>query len=242
MKNFVLLFCIVFVGICYKSIAQETEVDASKPTNLYTQFNAQFEYQSHKNSGDLFGTRLNLQYAFNPDNLLFVELPLLYNSATDKFGLSDTRLRYFYVPKRNLTERILAIAPFADITVPTGKFENGLGSSFWSLSAGMVVGVVITPKVALFPGLGYVHLTSPKAYEGGSKNGINIQTNLSVSFNKRMFVFINPILTLFDEALWSGEFNFNYMAKPNKLKFNIGYFPVFTNDIHSIRAGVTFFL
>ena len=45
-------------------------VDASKPTNLYTQINGAFEYQAHQNSSDLYGTRINVQYAFDPDNLL----------------------------------------------------------------------------------------------------------------------------------------------------------------------------
>jgi len=117
-----------------------------------------------------------------------------------------------------------------------------LGSSSWSLSGGMLAGLVLTSKIALFPGVGYVHITKPRAFVGISKNGINLQTNMSVKFNSKLFLFVNPIVTIFDEALWSAEFNLNYVAKPNKLKFNIGYFPVFTNDIHTLKAGATVFL
>lgn len=222
-------------------LAQETEVDASKPTNLYTQINTVLEYQNHKSGDNIYGTRINAQYTFDPDNLLLVEFPLLYNSGTEEFGLSDTRIRYFHAAKRNLSKNIIAIAPYADITIPTGKFDKGLGSSSWTLSGGLVVGMVLTKQIALFPGIGYVHITEPSKFDGESQNGINIQTNMSVKFSKRAFVFVNPIVTILDDALWSGEFNFNYMAKPNKLKLNIGYYPLFTQNVHTIRSGATFY-
>ncbi|MDN5210499.1 hypothetical protein QQ020_00530 [Fulvivirgaceae bacterium BMA12] len=222
-------------------IAQETEVDASKPTNLYTQINTLLEHQNPESRDNIYGTRLNIQYTFNPDNLLLVELPILYNSATEKFGLSDMRMRYFYAARRNLTKAIIAIAPFVDVTLPIGKFEDGLGSSSWTLSAGTVIGIILTQKIALFPGVGYVHVTEPEDFDGKAQNGINIQTNMSISFSQRAFVFINPIVNILDEMLWSGEFNFNYMAKPNKLKLNLGYFPLFTQDVHTLRSGATFY-
>ncbi len=233
----------IFIALLFfeNALAQKTEVDASKPTNLYTQLNTVFEYQKRKIDGDVYGARFNMQFSFNPDNLLLMELPLLYNSQTEKFGLSDMRLRYFYAAKRNLSKTFIAIAPYADITLPTGRFSEGLGSSSWALSGGLVVGMVLTQKIALFPGVGYVHITKPKDYIGQSKNGVNIQTNMSVKFNERVFMFINPIVTILDNTLWSGEFNFNYMAKPNKLKLNIGYYPSFTQDIHTIRTGATFY-
>ena len=233
-------FC-AFTLVAQDNDATQT-VDASKPTNLYTQVNAAFEYQSRKDSPDLYGTRINVQYAFNPDNLLLVELPLLYNEGTDKFGLSDTRVRYFHAAKRNITKRLIAIAPYVDITMPTGSFKNGLGLDVWSLSAGVVAGYVLTPKIAMFPGVGYVHVTEPNDYVGKSQNGVNFQTNMSISFSDRAFLFVNPIVTILSDTIWTGEFNFNYMITPNKLKVNAGYFPNFTNDINTIRVGATIFL
>ncbi len=238
------LLILLFIGHLQMN-AQENEqgnVDASKPTNLYTQLNGAFEYQSNKNSPDLYGTRFNVQYAFDPDNLLLVEIPLLYNDGTEKFGLSDTRVRYFHALKRNISKRLIAIAPYADITIPTGSFKNGLGTNVWSLSAGMVAGYVVSPKIAMFPGVGFVHITKPNDYIGKSQSGVNFQTNMSVSFSQRAFLFINPIVTVLSDTFWSGEFNFNYMVTPNKFKVNVGYLPNFTNDINIIRVGATLFL
>jgi opacity protein-like surface antigen len=241
-KSLIIVLAILFSSL---TIAQEAEVqtvDASKPTNLYTQVNGAFEYQSHKNGSDLYGTRFNVQYAFNPDNLLLVELPFLYNEGTEKFGLSDMRVRYFHAAKRNISERFIAIAPYADITIPSGSVNNGLGADIWSLTGGVVFGYVLTPKIALFPGVGYVHVTDSDKSGIASQNGVNFQTNMSINFSKKTFLFVNPIVTILDRTLWTGELNLNYMVKPSKLKTNIGYYPDFTNDIHTFRIGATIFL
>ncbi len=243
MKTKSILLITLFITSFLFAQEEETQsVDASKPTNLYTQVNGAFEYQSHKNGSDLYGTRFNVQYAFNPDNLLLVEVPFLYNEGTEKFGLSDMRFRYFHAAKRNITQRFIAIAPYADITAPTGSVKHGLGSDVWSLAGGVVFGYVLTPKIAMFPGVGYVHVNDFKKDRFEPQNGVNFQTNMSINFTQRAFLFINPIVTLLDRTLWTGELNFNYMVKQNKLKANIGYYPDFTNDIHTFRAGATIFL
>jgi hypothetical protein len=235
------VFC--FLSICVSAQDADTSaVDASKPTNLYTQVNAAFEYQSNKDGYDLYGTRINVQYAFDPDNLLLVEVPLLYNEGTEKFGISDTRVRYFHAAKRNITKRLIAIAPYADITIPTGSLSNGLGGDVWSLAAGVVAGYVISPKIAMFPGVGFVHVTDSDKRGVDSQNGINFQTNMSISFSPRSFLFVNPIVTVLDRTLWTAELNYNYMITPNKLKVNAGYYPDFSNDINTFRLGATLFL
>jgi hypothetical protein len=157
--NYKVLFFVAIISMMATN-AQESkqEIDPSKPTNLYTQFNVLAEVNSGENT---YGTRLNFQYAFNPDNLLLVEIPLLYNDFTKKFGLSDTRVRYFRAVKRNITKRLIAIAPYADVSIPTGSAKNGLGSDRWSLAAGVVAGYIVSPKISMFPGVGLVHLTAP---------------------------------------------------------------------------------
>ena len=242
LSNTLLLACF-FMSMTMS--AQDTDastVDASKPTNLYTQVNAAFEYQANKDGDDRYGTRINVQYAFDPDNLLLVEVPLLYNEGTDKFGISDTRVRYFHAAKRNITKRLIAIAPYADITIPTGSLSNGLGGDVWSLAAGVVAGYVISPKIAMFPGVGFVHVTDSDKRGVDSQNGINFQTNMSISFSPRSFLFVNPIVTVLDRTLWTAELNYNYMITPNKLKVNAGYYPDFSNDINTFRLGATLFL
>ncbi len=237
MKQFRSIF-ILFLLTVFAAQAQNEEVqviDPSKPTNLYTQFNALAEFSS--NDGyNLYGTRLNFQYAFNSDNLVLVEVPLLYNDATKVFGLSDMRIRYFSAVKRNLNKTVIAIAPLIDITVPTGSAENGLGGDTWSLAGGLVVGLVLSENISLFPGANYVYLTKPK------ESGFGLQTNMSVKFSPNTFLFLNPIVTFFSfDTIWQAELNINHIVIPNKFKVNAGWYPNFTNNINDFRAGATVF-
>lgn len=233
-KSFICCF-FLFVTVLFSQESGNRTIDPSKPTNLYTQLNTLAEFTSGEGY-NMYGTRINYQYAINPDNLILAEVPLLYNDATDKFGLSDVRVRYFYAAKRNLSPTVIAVVPFADITIPTGSAENGLGGDTWSIGVGGVVGLALNQKVSLFPGLSYVYLT-----ESGS-SGFGLQTNLSYKFNQRSFVFVNPIVTFFDfDTVWQGEFNFNHIVTPNKFKVNAGWYPNFTSKSDTFRVGCTFY-
>ena len=234
--KFIYIFTMLSCSISFAQEKPTQEIDPSKPTNLYTQFNTLSEINKY-DEFSTYGTRLNFEYAFNPDNLLLVEVPFLYNDLTKKTGLSDTRIRYFNAVKRNISKTIIAIAPFVDISIPTGNSNYGLGEGTWSLAAGAVVGMVISEKVALFPGVNYVYLTKL------SESGFGLQTNMSVSFSKKSFLFVNPIVTFFSfDTIVQAELNYNYILKPNKFKVNLGWLPNFTNNINTIRLGATFFL
>jgi hypothetical protein len=259
MKKLIYFFACLIISISSKAqdtttivepIPAEKEIDASKPTNLYTQVNVLPEYQNIKNGSDLYGSRFNIQYAANADNLFIVEVPFLHSTATNKTGLSDLRVRYFSAVKRNITPRLIALAPFLDITAPTGSVKNGLGTGSWSLSAGAVIGYIVTSRFAVFPGVGYVHLTKPNYFADSvsfKSNGVGLQLNGSFSFSKRTFMFINPTPSFINtngtwKSFWSGDFSVNRIVVPNKLKLNVSFNPDITNEIYVYRAGATFYL
>jgi len=233
------------------SSTTKKDIDPSKPTNLYTQVNLNLEYQNGKKQ-NLFGARVNVQYALNPDNLFLVEIPLLYNDATSRFGVGDMRIRYFNAIKRNITKSFIAIAPFADISVPTGSYKNGLGTSSWSLGAGVVFGFILSKKLSLFPGINYVHQTKPNSElipeeSKFTSNGVGFQFNASYVINKQTFLFINPIPVFINtngswNSSWTAECSFNRIIVPNKFKMNVGWYPNFTANTNTFRLGGTFFL
>jgi hypothetical protein len=246
------LFFLITISVkAQDSEELKQEIDPTKPTNLYTQVNANLEYQSGKNQ-NLYGVRANVQYAFNPDNLLLVELPLLYNDRTSKFGLSDMRLRYFTAVKRNISKSFIAIAPFLDISIPSGSYENGLGTSRWSLAGGVVFGFIISPQLAIFPGASYVYITKPNTdlipdVNKFSSNGIGFQFNASYKFNKSTYMFINPTPSFLNtngiwKSYWSGELNLNKIITPNKFKVNVGWSPNFTSEVHIFKIGATLYI
>ncbi|MBX3240367.1 MAG: hypothetical protein KIT80_02045 [Chitinophagaceae bacterium] len=230
--------------------ADKQDIDPTKPTNLYTQLITSLEYQHFKNK-QLFGVRGNIQYAFNKDNLMLLEIPILYNVETGKVGIGDSRFRYFTAVKRNISKSFIAIAPMVDITLPFGSYKNGIGGSAWSIAAGSIFGFVITPKFSVFPGVTYVHVTKPGSklipdeYKVSS-NGIGLQFNASIILDKRTFIFINPTPAFMNtkgdwQTIWTGEFIPSVIITPNKFKVQLYWMPNFTADSHMIRAGCTFY-
>jgi hypothetical protein len=259
MKNSVQLFFSTLLFLFFLPIflyaqllvRQKKEIDPSKPTNLYTQVNANLDFRSGANQ-NMYGIKTNVQYAFNPNNLLMLELPLLYNDRTSYMGISDCRVRFFNAVKRNINKTIIAIAPFADITMPTGNYEKGLGTTSWTLSAGCVVGLRVTKKLSLFPGLSYIHITKPgtelipDAYKFVS-NGLGLQFNASYRFTKRTFLFVNPTPSFLYandvwKTIWTADISINKIITPNKFKVNLGFSPNFTNDLYTFKFGGTLYL
>lgn len=100
LATIVLVFTTGYAFSQQDSLPAATDIDPSKPTNLYTQVNLALESQSG-NGTDVYGIRTNIQYAPNADNLFVVEVPVLCNSNTSSFGISDPRVRYFKAVKGN---------------------------------------------------------------------------------------------------------------------------------------------
>jgi hypothetical protein len=252
MKKLLFIFILFLsLAITNKTNAQKKDIDPSKPTNLYTEVNANAEYTSGKEQ-NVYGVRANISYAIDMDNLILAEIPYLKNDKTSKSGIGDLRIRYFTAIKRNISPMLIAIAPFADISIPTGKFEDGLGTSCWSISAGSIVGLIFSDAFALFPGIGVVHVTKPNTdlipdEAKKTSTGIGFQFNASYSFNKSTYIFINPNPSIMNyngiwKAYWAADINLNKIFVPNKFKMNVYWGPNFTNETHSFRLGATFFL
>jgi hypothetical protein len=250
LKLFLLGISLVFNISAQDSLGKK-DIDPSKPTNLYTQVNVNLEYQNRKD-GEFWGTRVNFQKAFNPNNLLLGELPFLYNVNSGKFGLADIRLRYYNIIKRNISKKFIALGAFGDVTAPTGKYDNGFGGSSWSLAAGVITGFTLSKSFSFFPGISYIHLTKPTTDKipedlKSTSNGIGLQFNASVRLNKSTFMFINPVPTFINtngdwNANWLAEFSLNKIIIPNKFKMNFAYNPNFSNGVFILRLGATWFL
>ncbi|HLO80662.1 MAG TPA: hypothetical protein VK166_06875 [Chitinophagaceae bacterium] len=209
------------------------------------------EYQN-RTGADVWGPRINVQKAFNPNNMAIVEVPFQFNTETGKFGISDLRVRYFNVLKRNISRKFIALAAFTDITAPTGKYENGFGTSNWSLAFGVITGFTFSKRFSFFPGISYIHLTKPTTESIPDQfktvsDGIGLQFNASIILNKSTFIFINPIPSFLNtngdwNSNWLAEFSLNKIIKPNKFKINISYNPNFNNGNYILRLGATVFL
>lgn len=248
--SLIILFTLI-ISFETKSQDAKKDIDPSKPTNLYTEVNSNIEYTS-LTKNKIYGLRVNISYAMNSDNLFLIEIPYLKNDMTSKSGIGDLRVRYFTAIKRNISPTLIAIAPFADISIPTGKFEDGLGTSCWSISVGSIAGLVFSEKFALFPGVGILHITKPETGtipEEAKKTstGIGFQFNASYSFDKNTYIFVNPNPSILNyngiwKTYWAADINLNKIFIPNKFKMNVYWGPNFTNETNTYRLGATFYL
>lgn len=234
-------------GVTAQDFSSSKKIDPSNAGNLYTQINTGLEYKHVHGAYNLYGMRVNGQYAFNPNNLLLFEVPVMYNDKTEKFGVSDLRVLYYSAVWRHPKSTFSFLIPFIDVTIPTGSYTHGLGSGRWTFTTGLITGVILNKRVSIFPGLGYIHSTkNRKDIPGDTRaNGFSIQTNASVKLSRHSYVFINPIFAYIHsfhawKANWSGELNYNYMIKPT-FKINARWNPDFTNKSHLYRLGTTFY-
>jgi len=249
------IYVVILLGTVFSLTAtaqhKKQEIDPSKPTNMYTEVSVNLDYKK-SDAENMYGVRGSISYAINPDNLLMAEIPVYRNDLTGKTGLSDIRVRYFTAVKRDISHTFIAVAPFLDVTMPTGNFENGLGASSWSISAGSVIGLMLSEQFGLFPGLGIVHLTKPGTdlipdSEKFTSTGLGFQFNASYSFDKNTYLFVNPTPSIMNtngtwKTYWAGEASLNRIFIPNILQMSLYWGPNFTNKTNSYRLGASFYL
>jgi hypothetical protein len=228
------------------------EIDPAKPTNFYTQVNVAVEYSFGK-ADELMGTRVSGQYTFNPNNLVLFELPLLYNLDRKAGGLGDIRLRYFGILKKDYSKtfpRVATIAPTMDLVLPTGSYENGLGSSSLVVSPGLVWGWFFSEKMQVFPIISYQHISKPGSdlisdQLNYDRHGITFQAIANYSFSKKTFLQVTPIYAINDLSRggesFTTEFKFSHLPTSTS-KIQIFVREEFTRRQTTINAGYTLFL
>ena len=231
-------------------LGQAQEIDASKPTNFYPLLDNSIEYNSRETGGSLFGYRAQLIYPPSEAHLFLTEVPLLYNDKSGKFGLGDLRLRYFYLPYKNYDNFIGAFGPSIDIFAPTGSFEDGLGSSSWVLTPGVMGGLMLAEWIQAFVVVSYQYTGKrtdaiPESQKK-ERSGITFQSITPVVFSDKFFAQVTPIYALNDlddssSNRYIQEVLLQYAITPT-LQASAFWRGVFEDNDHTFRMGLTFFL
>lgn len=231
--------------------AHAQEIDASKPTNFYPLLDSSFEYNSRKMGGNLLGYRAQFIYPPSATHLILGEVPLLYNDSTEKFGLGDVRARYFFLPYRDYSQFFGAFGPSIDVFMPTGSFENGLGSKSWVVSPGVTAALMLAERIQAFPILSYSYTSKPDTdlipeAEKKTRHGINLQAIVPIVFSPEAFVQVTPVFAVND--LDDGSLNryiqeilFQYAVTPT-VQMSFFWRGVFDDDDHTFRVGIVNYL
>ena len=236
------------LNVTYAQEAEET-IDASKPTNFYSFLDNTVEYTTTP-SASLFGYRGVMTITPGDKHQIFAELPLLYNTKTEKFGISDIRGRYFYLPYKNYDNFFGAFGPSVDIYAPTGSYSNGLGTGRWILSPGVMAGLMVSEQVQFFPVLSYQYQSKilesvPENTINQEQHGITLQLITTLAFIDNSFFQVTPIYQLNDiteerKDRYVQEVLFAYFFA-EKQQVSFFFRGNFQDDIYTVRAGYTLF-
>ena len=108
-KRFKILLTCFFLFNLFNTSAQYSSTphfDPSKPTNVYDRLSNNLEYNFLRNGSRTYGYRANLVLvSHNQRNSVHIEIPLLYSTFSQKFGLSDIRFRYYWIPYKDYSKK-----------------------------------------------------------------------------------------------------------------------------------------
>src|SRR5204863_8132116 len=126
-------------------------------TNFYDRLTNSFEYNYLNSGRRSYGYRANLVWASHKQrHSAQLEIPLLYATSSKKFGLSDLRIRYYWLPYKNYSKKPGAFGFAFDSYLPTGSSKDGLGRGRWIVAAGLSTAFVFG-KFSSFPIVSYLY-------------------------------------------------------------------------------------
>jgi hypothetical protein len=244
----VCMFFLCQLKISAQSTTPFRQIDPSKPTNLYTRLSNNAEYSFLQSGKRLYGYRANFVWASGRQrHSVHVELPFLYATSSKKFGLSDIRFRYYWIPYKNYTKKPGAFGFVIDTYAPTGKPEDDLGRGRWIVAPGLSTAFVFG-KFSTFPIISYLYsgeMMSSKIPDTGKKSfdGYMIQSICVYKIDKKSYLDCTPIF-MKNSYTNSGkddfilEGNYLYMVKQNKMQAGCFVRRIFHGNVTTIRAAV----
>jgi hypothetical protein len=249
-KRFKILLTCFFLFSLFNTSAQDsssTHFDPSKPTNLYDRLSNNLEYNFLRNGSRTYGYRANLVLASHDQrNSVHIEIPLLYSSFSQKFGLSDMRFRYYWIPYKNYSKKPGAFGFLADSYVPTGSLKDGLGRGRWIFAPGLSTAFVFG-RFSTFPIISYLYSSEIKGSKissqgAGALNGYMIQSICVYKFKKSYLdctpIFIKNSYSNGGKDDFVMEGNYLYMIKPNKMQVGCFARRYFHGNSTTLRAAL----
>ncbi|MEO6329689.1 MAG: hypothetical protein ABIO55_12185 [Ginsengibacter sp.] len=246
--SFVCMFFLCLVKTSAQNTTPTGQIDPSKPTNQYTRLSNNLEYNFLKAGKRTYGYRANFIWASpRQHHSLYMELPLLYATVSQKFGLGDMRFRYYWVPYKNYVKKPGAFGFAIDSYIPTGKLDDGLGRNRWIFAAGLSSAFVFG-RFSTFPYIYYLHsgeIMSNKLSGTAKKalNGYIIQSICVYKINKKSYLDCTPI---FIKNSYSNagkddfvaEGNYLYMVKQNKIQVGCFARRYFKGNTTTLRVNM----
>jgi hypothetical protein len=248
-KAFGILLTCFFLFISFNASAQDSltaRFDPSKPTNLYDRLSNNLEYNYLKNGSRTYGYRANLVLASRDQrNSVHIEVPFLYSTSSQKFGLSDLRLRYYWIPYKHYSRKPGAFGLLLDTYMPTGSFKNGLGRGRWIFASGLSTAFVFG-RFSTFPIIAYLYSSEIKDSKNSSPgsealSGYIVQSICVYKFRKSYLdctpIFMKNSYSNSGKDDFVLEGNYLYMVKANKMQVGCFARRYFHGNSTTLRAS-----
>ena len=249
-KTFGILVTCFFLLNLFNASAQDSltaRFDPSKPTNLYDRLSNNLEYNFLKNGSRTYGYRANLVLASRDQrNSVHIEIPLLYSTFSQKFGLSDIRLRYYWIPYKHYSRKPGAFGLLLDSYMPTGSLKNGLGRGRWIFAPGLSTAFVFG-RFSTFPIISYLYSgeirgSKTSSMGAGTLNGYMIQSICVYKFRKSYLdctpIFMKNSYSNNGKDDFVLEGNYLHMVKPNKMQVGCFARRYFHGKSTTLRAAL----
>jgi hypothetical protein len=237
--------------------------DASNPADTVSSLtlNLEWRHNEHGDTGrtDTFGVRVQAKLGIAKPFFVLLEMPFLYayndqttDSATNpdgaapsKFGISDLRIRAFYLPYMKQTIGFSGFGISLDMFAPSGAEEYYLGSGNWTLAPGLLFEFTATKWLGIYPILSY-SATFPLAGGDPLVQSISVQTYFVFRIPKHLFVQIIPDYAQVFSPDAEGTFNTEFILgwQPNKSGLQLRYLRQFVGDngtIDQVRVAYNYF-
>jgi len=249
-KRFQILFTFLFLTNFFCTSAQESTTphfDPSKPTNVYNRLSNNLEYNFLKNGSRTFGYRANfVLVSHNQRNSVHIEIPLLYSTFSQRFGLSDIRFRYYWIPYKDYSKKPGAFGFLVDSYMPVGSLKYGLGRGRWIFAPGLSTAFVFG-RFSTFPIVSYLYSSEIKGVKipspgTGALNGYMIQSICVYKFKKSYLdctpIFMKNSYSNSGKDDFVVEGNYLYMIKPNKMQIGCFARRYFHGNSTTLRAAL----
>ncbi len=242
------LWCSCAVFGSGQSEPPKTIPDIHRPTSLYSQIQISPQWESSEGGANLIGVRGGFSKSWNDRrHQITGGIFRLYNDQSGKMGTGDAQIRYMGTFRNNPSPTFGSIAGFFEVSLPTGNYDHGLGTSQWKFSPGIMGNLTLNQNIELFPALSYSYATTPTAEaipeeDKFASHDLSLDTIAVFNFDS-WFLWVTPTLTLRDlDGTAQPEFQLEirptFMVANDRIKLGAAFNRDFENSTNTIKAFV----
>lgn len=151
-------------------------LEAADPTSTKTRVTLDFESYIFYQPAQFYAVRVGYLYGLQNDRHQFgISVPFVHNVFGEDLqgyenttGVGDVRMWYMASLPTGNPVGISRVAPYFEITAPTGEYLLGRGAGTWLYKPGVIFGWTIDPQISFYPEVRFLFSGDDANMQGGS--------------------------------------------------------------------------